>query len=606
MISIDSVSKRLALGTAVRVSSPISPGGPYLSSPYFKGRTKPTAPEAADASFSLSSSSLTPSVLWKKLTLGLAGASALFNPSTPLPRALAAPPAVQTTTGQVKTAGAADTKATENDEESRRAEAKKAFESVVELYASGSMGDEQAVKKLHAIDTTLLTPRYQGLHMLMDHYFQRRQFDEENTLKYTQLGVDLSRPTHDTPHSVDIYSKRDLEKPKPKLLEAGGIGEKDYNALLNINHFVNLTAPQLTQVAKGEFDKLEKQMNDLAEKITPGTGNWKTLYEDIRKEHPTKEALLEVYRKEVETAKQFVKDQDLLTVPKETVTVIETPFWYRDAIPFAAYLPHGNGRGEFMVTSVIDTDPSKEEEQLRAHNYGFIPAVVIHEAFPGHHLQHAHTDRIHRDLSKAEDRTTERVYDLTDYSPYFGEGWAVYCEEVALEKGYYDKGNGTLTKEQVNLVALRSLLWRAARAYLDPQVNTGKMTYEAAVQFLVDHVVMEKDRAEIEVNRYFRRPTEVASYMVGKLQFQQLRKQLEEHNGKDFSLKTFHDDIFKEGQEIPVPPLARIRFDQPLALPVPPPPEETPPEQPPKAEQPQDGQQPPAPGEGPSALNPLP
>jgi uncharacterized protein (DUF885 family) len=95
------------------------------------------------------------------------------------------------------------------------------------------------------------------------------------------------------------------------------------------------------------------------------------------------------------------------------------------------------------------------------------------------------------------------------------------------------------------------------------------MTYQEAVQFLGDNVVMEQDRAEMEVNRYFRRPTEVASYMVGKMQFQQLRKQLEQKEGKNFQLKAFHDKLLSEGQEIPVPPLARILYDESVALPLP-------------------------------------
>jgi hypothetical protein len=452
--------------------------------------------------------------------------------------------------------------------DTEKTEAQKAFESVVSQYTNRELNEKQATEKLKEVKQHLLSPRYQGLHQLFDHHLQREQFESKNLLKYLHLGVDIALPSDQDAHRPDLEAAKDKIKPKAILLKQGGMGEKDYNQLLQMDHFVNLTAPELSKMAKNEFDRLETEMNGLAKRID-GQSDWRKTYEELRKLHPAKADLLDTYRKEVERAKQFLQDQGLNSIPKEKVRVIETPFWYRDSIPFAAYLPKGNGQGDFMVTSVLDPDPAKEDEQLRAHNWGFIPSVVIHEAFPGHHLQHAHTDRVQRDTKTDDGRTTQQVYDLTPYSPFFGEGWAVYGEEVALEKDYYKPGSGPMNEEQVKLVALRSLLWRAARAHLDPQVNTGKMTYDEAVQFLVDKVVMEKDRAEMEVNRYFRRPTEVASYMVGKMQFQQLRKQLEAKEGKNFNLKAFHDKLLSEGQEIPVPPLARILYNEALALPSP-------------------------------------
>jgi hypothetical protein len=492
----------------------------------------------------------------RKLAMAWLTLTQLASPGIFIPRPTLASEIIQTTAND----------ADKNNAE--KTEAKKAFESVVNQYSNRELSPKQATEKLKDVKQQNLSPRYQGLHQLFDHHLQREQFESENLLKYLHLGVELAPPSEEDAHRPDLEAAKDKIKPKALLLKQGGIGEKDYNQLLQMDHFVSLTAPQLADVAKAEFDRLEKEMNALAQKID-GQSDWRKTYETLRKLHPTKQDLLETYRKEVVRARQFLQDQDLNSIPPEKLRVIETPGWYRESIPFAAYLPRGNGHGDFMVTSVLDPDPAKEDEQLRAHNYGFIPSVVIHEAFPGHHLQHAHTDRVERDTTTDEGRTTQQVYELTPYSPFFGEGWAVYGEEVALEKGYYKPGSGPMNEEQVKLVALRSLLWRAARAYLDPKVNTGQMTYQEAVQFLGDNVVMEQDRAEMEVNRYFRRPTEVASYMVGKMQFQQLRKQLEQKEGKNFQLKAFHDKLLSEGQEIPVPPLARILYDESVALPLP-------------------------------------
>jgi uncharacterized protein (DUF885 family) len=452
-------------------------------------------------------------------------------------------------------------------DESRRTAATRQFDQLVETYTITPMAPEKAAEQLKTIPQDALNPRYQGLYMLLDHHLKREMFDRsDNAAALKKLGVDLSRPKE---HHGHVESAKQFPKPSQKLMEQGGIGKRNYDALLQIDHFVNTDSDGLIRLAKQQLDRLEGQMDALAQQIEPNSTDWRPVYEAMRLAHPQKADLLDVYKKEVEKARQFLKDKDLISFPKERLEVIETPDYYRDAVPFAAYLPQGNGRGAFFVTTVVDPDPTKEEEQLRAHHYGFIPPVVVHEAFPGHHLQHAHTDQVKRDPSLPETKTLNRVYDLTPYSPYFGEGWGVYSEIMMQEQGYYNQGAGPLSKEQVELAALRNLHWRAARAWLDPQIHTGKITYDQAVNYLVKEVLMERDRAELEVNRYFKRPTEVASYMVGVLQFLELRSRLQQAEGKQFQLKQFHDEIFKEGQELPVPVIARMRFDQPLSLAIP-------------------------------------
>lgn len=426
------------------------------------------------------------------------------------------------------------------------------------------MDAQKAADQLKKIDNKALDQRYQGLYMLFDHSLQRELFDRAEGTNLKKLGVDISRPKAWPGH---LESAKIYPKPSKALLEQGGIGKKNYDALLRIDHFVNLDSDELIRLAKQQYDLLEGEIKVLSAKIDPNK-DWRDVYRELRKSHPTKEGLLDEYRKEVDKARAFLKAKDLISIPKrEKIEVIETPAWYRDSVPFAAYLPQGNGRGQFFVTTLIDSDPAKEEEQLRAHNYGFIPSVVVHEAYPGHHIQHAHTDQVKLDPTDPSNKTLRKVFEMTPYSAYFGEGWGVYSEEMMREQGYYAKGTEKMRPEAVEMVAMRNVLWRAARAWIDPQVNTGKMTYEQAVDFLVDRVLMERDRAELEVNRYFRNPTEVPSYMVGKLQFQQLREQLKTGQGKAFVLKNFHDEIFKEGKELPVPVIARMRFDQPLDLP---------------------------------------
>ncbi len=432
------------------------------------------------------------------------------------------------------------------------------FDQLVERYFNESPGTVEALKqfqrRLAEIPAQALEPTYQGLHMLFDHHLQREVFDRDETVTLRRLGVDRT-PLNG--HGLDYLLTQPLKTPLPKVLVQGGIGKRRYDAMLRLENFINLDSEGLTRVAWRQFEAIEAEMKRLAAQID-AKKDWREIYRDLRKHHPKKDELLDTYRAEVAKAKGFLKDKDLISLPPDRLEVIETPDFYRGSIPYAAYIGRPGGRGTFMVTTVVDDDPAKVEEQLRAHNYGFIPPVVIHEAFPGHHLQHVHDDRVRLDEANPSHRTMSRVLELTPRNIFFIEGWGVYTEDLAREQGYY-------SKPEQHLFALRNILWRAARAWIDPQIHTGKMTRESAVNFLVDRVLLEPDRAGIEVDRYYQRPTDVASYLMGKLQIQQLRRQLQDQQGQRFNLKQFHDSLLA-GKELPVPVLARMRFNQNLDL----------------------------------------
>ena len=102
--------------------------------------------------------------------------------------------------------------------------------------------------------------------------------------------------------------------------------------------------------------------------------------------------MLEVYRGELERAHRFVIEHGLVTSPTRPVDVVATPEFLASLVPFAAYeLPPiflDGQHGRFYVTRP-DTSlpPEAYEQQLRGHCRHAIAAMVVHEAYPGHHLQ---------------------------------------------------------------------------------------------------------------------------------------------------------------------------------------------------------------------------
>ena len=86
---------------------------------------------------------------------------------------------------------------------------------------------------------------------------------------------------------------------------------------------------------------------------------------------------------------------------------------------------------------------------------------------------------------------------------------------------------------------------------IDVKLHTRQMTYEEAVNLLVDCAKLQKVHAEKEVTRYTFSPTQPMSYLVGKRQIIELKNDYQKNTRDQFDLKTFHDKLLSFGS-IPV------------------------------------------------------
>jgi len=129
-----------------------------------------------------------------------------------------------------------------------------------------------------------------------------------------------------------------------------------------------------------------------------------------------------------------------------------------------------------------------------------------------------------------------RVFSNTVYV----EGWALYCEELMYEEGFY-------TDPKVRLLQLKDVLWRAARVVADVGLHCKGMGFEEAVDLLVKEAAIERVNAVAEVKRYTMSPTQPLSYLVGKLAILKLREKRRAEEGSGFSLKAFHDSLLSAG-----------------------------------------------------------
>ena len=91
-------------------------------------------------------------------------------------------------------------------------------------------------------------------------------------------------------------------------------------------------------------------------------------------------------------------------------------------------------------------------------------------------------------------------------------------------------------------------LLRAARAFLDPELQAGKIQPEDAYRVLQTDVVLSHAFATEEVERFtFRSPGQANSYFYGYTRLLDLRRETEKALGKKFDQKKFHDFILAQG-----------------------------------------------------------
>ena len=159
-----------------------------------------------------------------------------------------------------------------------------------------------------------------------------------------------------------------------------------------------------------------------------------------------------------------------------------------------------------------------------------LEALTLHEAVPGHHLQHA----LNRELT---DLPPHRRY---SYISAFGEGWGLYSEFLGIEAGFYQdpySNFGRLTYE----------MWRACRLVIDTGIHIKGWSRQQAIDYLQPNTALSLHNVPPEVDRYISWPGQALSYKMGELTIKRLRQETKRALGSKFDLREFHDQILKHG-----------------------------------------------------------
>lgn len=159
-----------------------------------------------------------------------------------------------------------------------------------------------------------------------------------------------------------------------------------------------------------------------------------------------------------------------------------------------------------------------------------LPALTLHEAVPGHHLQ----------ISLANEMQDLPDVRRSTYISAFGEGWGLYSEYLGVEVGFYQtpyEEFGRLSYE----------MWRACRLVVDTGMHMLGWTRQQALDYMLENTALSAHNVRTEIDRYISWPGQALAYKLGEILIKEWRMKAEDALGTDFDVRRFHTAVLKNG-----------------------------------------------------------
>ncbi len=385
------------------------------------------------------------------------------------------------------------------------------------LQKGGLLGPPKEEIEKDLADTNQYTT---GIGLLMEKFHQKDYQDALVRLK-TQLD------------GYDAFLRREV---LPKARTDFRLPPAIYQLRLE-DAGVDYAPAELEKLGHAGFTEIQEEMKPIAARIAAErklpSSDYRDVIRVLKKEQLGADDIMPEYKKRLAEIEDIVRKNRLVTLPSRPAIIRLASAAETARQPAPHMLPpplinnHGE-RGQFVLPMGTSGTGG---EALKYDDFTFAAAswtLIAHEARPGHELQ----------FDSMVERGVSLARALYAFNSTNAEGWGLYSEWFMLP---YMPDDG-------KLISLQLRLLRAARAYLDPELQEGKVTPEQAMQVLQNDVVLSKAFATEEVDRYtFRSPGQAVSYYDGYLRLVDLRKEVEKALGPKFDVMKFHDFILSQG-----------------------------------------------------------
>jgi len=351
--------------------------------------------------------------------------------------------------------------------------------------------------------------------------------------------MEVSTKAREAMHEFSVYLA-DIER-GPETSFA--IGKQDFDYKLKHEYFLNIDSDSLLKIGENLFAQADSVYQEYRDYVENDHQNG---LEDVFVPASfNRQDILDYYQWEVGEMIAFLDRRDIVTVPEgiAELKVVETPPFLRSMVAGIAYNPAGPfdsiQTGYFYVRPIPEQlDSAQLAARYRyVHRRGF-KGSMVHEGYPGHHLQTQIAGMNESPVRKWQSNTMMQ------------EGWALYCEEMMYGAGLYGNENPAMW-----LAILGGIRYRAARIVADVKLHTGQFTFAECFEWMTRVLDAEteadKDYHRRIIRKYTMTPTVWMSYLMGKREIERLRDAVMERDGDAFSERDFYDDLLAEGS---IPP----------------------------------------------------
>jgi uncharacterized protein (DUF885 family) len=179
----------------------------------------------------------------------------------------------------------------------------------------------------------------------------------------------------------------------------------------------------------------------------------------------------------------------------------------------------GQAGGYMVNTTHLDQRPLYE-----------LPALTLHEAVPGHHLQ----------IALAQELQGLPYFRRNATTMAFVEGWGLYAEFLGEELGIYRTPFERFGRYSYEM-------WRACRLVADTGIHWFGWDMERARQCFAENSALAPHNIQTELERYVSWPGQALAYKVGELRLRVMRADAERRLGDRFDVRAFHDVLLGGG-----------------------------------------------------------
>lgn len=303
------------------------------------------------------------------------------------------------------------------------------------------------------------------------------------------------------------------------------------------NYGIDYTPEDLAALAHQRFREWQTEMQKVATEIAQErhlpSSNYRDVIRTLKKDQLAPDQVMPVYQKTLADIENTIRREHLVSLPERPAiirlaTAAETAQQPAPHMRPPALINNTGERGQFVLPMGTIGEGGKS---LKYDDFTFAAAawtLTAHEARPGHELQF--DNMVERGVSLAR---AMFAFNSTNV-----EGWGLYAEWFMLP----------YMPDDAKLISLQLRLLRAARAFIDPELQAGKVTPRQAMQILQNDVVCSEAFATEEVDRFtFGMPGQAGSYFDGFTRLLALRGDTEKAMGARFNVQRFHDFILSEG-----------------------------------------------------------